>query len=422
MCLVSLCFRIMNPNKPFHHEFEALEVAKLMQKKLAGERLAVREEALIRSWGEQYDPKGLVEACLNDHSGLQDELRAGKAKYHTEESLQRVWARLGIPSEKRQENKQRSPVKIISLVAAAAAACILLAVGFFYFTTENERIGGVVHVVDIPPGGNRAQLVLSNGKTLTLSESNEAIVIEGKAITYEDGTPVLSEEQDLSTEGQTADYASLVTPKGGQYQIVLPDGSRVWLNAASELRYPVNFDADARVVELEGEAYFEVAHVSGAKGKSLPFLVRTRNQVVRVLGTSFNLSAYADDAETTTTLLEGSVEVLSEAGIGTRLVPGEQSRLNQGNFNVRRVDVSQSIAWTNGFFQFDGADIETVMRQIGRWYDVEVRFEGEPERRRITGKAYRNANASQVLEILHHLEIPFRMEKDAIVISKKKRK
>jgi transmembrane sensor len=205
------------------------------------------------------------------------------------------------------------------------------------------------------------------------------------------------------------DFNSVTTPKGGEYRVVLPDGSHVWLNAASSLKFPVSFRGRERRVELTGEAYFEVAH-----NKALPFRVVTSSQVVQVLGTHFNVMAYADEGPAKTTLLEGSVKV-GVGGTTKIIVPGQQAVADK-TLSVRAVDAEAVVAWKNGQTYFKNTDIPTMMRTLSRWYDVEVEYQGKIPERRFTGGIPRKSNLSTMLRILGEMDIHTRIQGHKIVI------
>jgi transmembrane sensor len=193
-------------------------------------------------------------------------------------------------------------------------------------------------------------------------------------------------------------YNTIETPKGGQYRIDLPDGTMVWLNAGSSLRYPNRFAGQERKVALTGEAYFEVA-----KNKQMPFRVVSGKQVVEVLGTHFNINAYTDEASVKTTLLEGSVNVLLQETHQSELLnPGQQAvvKYNGSSIVVQPVKVEEAVAWKNGYFMFVDADLESIMRQLARWYDVEVAYEGNLGSLKFGGMVSRSKSIAQTLRIL----------------------
>jgi ferric-dicitrate binding protein FerR (iron transport regulator) len=200
----------------------------------------------------------------------------------------------------------------------------------------------------------------------------------------------------------------VTTPRGGQYQLLLSDGSKVWLNSASSIRFPVSFAGDTRRVEVSGEAYFEVA-----KNPSMPFKVDVdgKNEV-EVLGTHFNINSYADEGSIKTTLLEGSVKVTSLKTHESKLItPGQQAQLNkEGQITISKADPDKVMAWKNGYFNVDGADTKTVMQLLSRWYDVDVVYEGAIPQREWGGDIEKNLKLSQMLKILEKNNLHFRLE------------
>jgi transmembrane sensor len=246
----------------------------------------------------------------------------------------------------------------------AAAVIILAATSATIYLLNNQsddspKSSESMVQTDIVPGTNRAVLTVGN-KTIDLS-SNKTGIRVGNSIRYTDGEKIADAGQQLL----------LTTPKGGQYQAVLPDGSKVWLNAASSVKFPSKFTGDTREVEITGEVYLEIV-----KNSRQPFYVTTGKTTIHVLGTSFNVNAYSDESSIKTTLVEGSVKVK----IGEReslLKPGQQAKITDEITVSDKVDIDAVMAWKNGRFQFEGAGIEEVMRQIARWYNLEVVYEGK---------------------------------------------
>jgi ferric-dicitrate binding protein FerR (iron transport regulator) len=269
-------------------------------------------------------------------------------------------------------------------------------------------------VNDIEAGENKAILTLGDGSRIILDDAKNGILANQggnsvlKAAEGEIVYSFINEIKDPLTEDQQVPviYNTIETPKGGKFQIVLPDGSKVWLNAASSLRFPTVFNGSKRQVELKGEAYFEVSH-----DKSKIFEVNTRNQVVQVLGTHFNINAYLDEPTVNTTLLQGSVRVSDlRTNISQLLKPGEQSQLSEQIDVINLKDTNEAVAWKEGYFQFDEADIKTVMRQIERWYDVSVIYEGDLPNYRFGGEIERNLSLLQVLKVLEKTKVHFRLD------------
>jgi hypothetical protein len=275
---------------------------------------------------------------------------------------------------------------------AAAAAIVLATVGSFYFFNHREDvILNHTIVADIQPGGNKATLKSSSGGVYNLSGSKGEIIVDSNNIHYEDGVILKNEAEN--------EIITLSTPRGGQYKVTLSDGTKVWLNAASSIVYPTNFTADERKVELTGEAYFEVAH-----NANQPFIVATKNQKIKVLGTTFNVNAYNDDSKTVTTLLTGSVQLSkNNNSILGKLTPGQQAVLNGGNVNIENVDATIFSAWKDGEFRFKASSLVDVLRQIERWYDVDIDYANVPSDIFIHASINRNRQLSTVLIALEKI-------------------
>lgn len=271
---------------------------------------------------------------------------------------------------------------------------------------------------DISPGGNRAFLAVGNGRRFELDSNQSAVVVQGTALRYEDGSLIASLETGGDTAGQAPESVVLSTPPGGQYRISLPDGTNVWVNAASSIRYPVRFTGAKRTVELSGEAYFEVA-----KNPDMPFVVQSGKQELAVLGTRFNVSAYPEDKKVITTLVEGSIKVTPEPGSESRLlVPGQQSilNLNGGNFSVRKVDVSYYTSWKNGLFVFNRLPVQAILPQIERWYNVQFKCPASMEKVLMWGTVSRNVMLSEILEVLTlNTDLKFSLQGKTVLVSQK---
>jgi transmembrane sensor len=276
-----------------------------------------------------------------------------------------------------------------------AAAVLIAAIGFSLYTIKNsvqQNQTALTKNQDIMPGTNKALLTLASGKKMAL-EQQVYTVPKGK--------------------GQNG-YNLIETPRAGQYQVNLPDGTRVWLNAASSLRYPSRFSGTNRTVELTGEGYFEVA-----KNKQHPFVVKTDQQEVQVLGTHFNINSYTDERSTNTTLVEGSVRVTASNGENRLLKPGEQSQLNGKEMEVAQVDTETVLSWKNGDFVFKGDDFKSIMRKISRWYDVEVVYEGDFADLKFGGYISRTKNISAVLSIMESTgKVHFHVKEKRITVSR----
>ena len=301
-------------------------------------------------------------------------------------------------------------------ITAAASILLFISVGVYFFSQKKRLIKQTVQnqTHDITPGGNKAILTLANGSKIVLNEALRGVIARQQNVAI---NQIQNGKIVYSAKGAPIDsllvYNTIATPRGGQYQVVLPDGTKVWLNAASSLKYPTAFYGNERRVELTGEAYFEVS-----KNAAKPFFVKTAAQTVEVLGTHFNINSYADEKATKTTLLEGSVKVYSSANqLSVKLVPGQQALniLNQLQV-IRDADVDEAVAWKNGKFMFRNTDLQTIMRQLSRWYDVDVEYQGNVTARHYIGSINRNVPVSQVFQILKTSGINFTIYGRKIIV------
>jgi len=302
-----------------------------------------------------------------------------------------------------------------------AAATIVLISGislYFYRQHMPDLISPKTEIVnDVRPGSNQAVLTLANGKRIVLNAAVNGEIAEQSGIRIRktaDGQLIytLSDSGTAANTGAAATFNTIETPKGGQYQINLPDGTRVWLNAASSLKYPVRFDRKERKVSLQGEGYFEVA-----KDKRKPFKVNSGSQELEVLGTHFNINSYADELSSKTTLLEGAVRLSPHGGQDLVLSPGQQAVLTSGRMKVAVVDPEEVLAWKNGNFVFNDEGLETIMRKISRWYDVEVSYQRKPADLTFTGVVSRSKNISAVLNALDKTgKVHFKVEGKKVTV------
>src|SRR5690606_30157184 len=273
-------------------------------------------------------------------------------------------------------------------------------------TGINEGTGPAAWSIDEPiPTGNRATLLLGDGSEVNLDENQQGIVVTD-GITYLDGTLLVSADK-ISEK-----WLTLQTPEGGTYRVTLPDGTSVWLNAGSSLRYPVRFSAHERLVELDGEAYFDVVTTGST------FKVVSNGQTVEVLGTQFNVYAYSAEKASHITLVEGSVAVyLQKRGASDPenvdiLKPGQQALVRSGELTVRPVETGAFTAWIEGRFTFDGKPFEQIMQELGRWYGFDVHYEGRIPDDRFMGGAFRTDRIATALQFLESSDIRYRLEKD----------
>ena len=283
-----------------------------------------------------------------------------------------------IRSESKAGRRRVIPLRKIAI--AASVIGLLLVSTFLLYIRNTSREAATAEVSkqrfrnDVLPGGDKATLTLADGSTVVLDEvQNGTLAQQGSSKVIKVGGKLLYDPANSSSKEIV--YNTISTPNGGQYQLALPDGSLVWLNATSSIHFPTSFAGKERRVEISGEAYFEIA-----KNRDMPFVVAVNGAEVQVVGTHFNVNAYNDEDNLKTTLLEGSVKFVSGANINW-LKPGQQSQLASNGLVkvVSNVDVDEVVAWKNGMFGFENAGIETVMRQLSRWYDVEIEYKGKTE-------------------------------------------
>ncbi|SDL16511.1 FecR family protein [Pedobacter sp. ok626] len=322
-----------------------------------------------------------------------------------EEGLQQI---LGFePGKEGKGSVINWPLNIL-LIAATLAIVGTFSTMFF------KRIGVVPitqQMNDVDPGGNKATLTLQNGKRIQLSDAKTGIVVDASKLTYNDGTLINNEQ---------AQSFTISTPRGGTYQVRLPDGSTAWLNAASSLTYNPSLKGEEqyRNVKLSGEAYFEVA-----KDKKHPFVVTTDKQRIEVLGTHFNVSAYNDELSVKTTLLEGSVKVapFTTTGSDTKeviLKPNQESEITSSGISVHKVYADDAIDWKNGEFSFTRERLGSIMRKIARWYDVDIIYtDKQIVNRTFSGFVSKYKKASQVLCLLEQTgDVKFKIEGRRITV------
>lgn len=299
------------------------------------------------------------------------------------------------------------------LRAAAVLTVLLLVMGLGIYFIKRNPSAAVNFTTDIRPGGNKASLTLADGKAINLSDGKTGLNLNTKAPSYTDGAQLQFTLPAVGTN-------TLSTPRGGQYQLILPDGSKVWLNAASKLSFPSSFAGQAqRRVQLTGEAYFEIS-----KNKEQPFLVQTSHQEVEVLGTHFNVSNYKTTQGALTTLLEGSVKVTKlaaksgEQAKNVMLKPGQQAKFSANAFEVKTVDPEIAIAWKDGLFSFRNEPLEDIMQKIARWYDADVIYQDTATgKKRFGGTISKFGQVSEVLGMLALTgEVHFKIEGRTITV------
>ncbi len=314
--------------------------------------------------------------------------------------------------------KSSTFIRRIHYGSVAAILIISLSGYLLYTMLAKEEKPAIISVPakslanEVLPGRNQARLTLGDGSMISLDDTKNGKLASpgGTQISKLANGQVVYSVVDINHQEILSN--TLTTPRGGQFRLTLPDGSIVWLNSASSITYPTAFAGKERKVNVTGEAYFEIAHDA-----SKPFLVSVNGMAISVLGTHFNINAYSDEGAIKTTLLQGSIR-LSSAGMATLLKPGQQAQVVGRTFTlVNDVDLEEVVAWKNGYFSFTKADLQTVMRQIARWYDVEITYEGTIPDRQFGGKISRNSNVTEVLKILQETKVHFRIDGRNIVVT-----
>lgn len=377
--------------------FEELTIVPLLTKYIRGEELTVLEKKTIDVWIAESKSNEIVFEQLQDDEQLAAAFVDFKiAESTTEEGLQKIHGLL---------NRRKSRQKWSMYMRTAAAVLLMISISvWLYRYYQSDKIlpseQTATHISDdVLPGTDQATLTFDDGKVIELVGDKKAIKIDDRGISYIDGTSISVDK---------VKFATLSTPRKGQYQVTLPDGTKVWLNAESSLKYPTQFSSSERFVELQGEGYFEVVH-----DRAKPFIVASNGQQVKVLGTTFNINSYDNEPGTRTTLLSGSVELSTISNKKTiKLKPGQQGRLVNDGFDVKTVDTKPFTAWTSNEFQFQGTTLQEVLRQLERWYDIEVDYSQIPNDIQIQATISRDKKLSTVLYSLEKISnLKFQLNK-----------
>lgn len=374
------------------------EVDRLFELMEKGEAGAAGKEALQQHFQQGLQPTGYTNNDLQER--LQSRLALVKQQIVAEE-----------PAPQTRGSIWRW--------VAVAATVLLVATGIYYWHTAPKRVAATTQQeTEVQPGSDKAVLTLADGKTISLDSSTHGIIgREGQTAINQRGGQIIYDASNAQS-GEVV-YNTLSTPRGGQYQLTLPDGSRVWLNAASSIRFPAVFNDSARLVYITGEVYFEVSKQTAKNGRKVPFHVMIPGAEIKVLGTHFNVNAYDDEDAAKTTLLEGAIVVKANESSVT-LKPGQQAVLSRAHSPLtiaHSPDLEQVLAWKNGLFRFDGIQLSTMMRQLARWYDVEVTFApGAPVSELFNGAIQRSLQLSQVLTGMDAMGIHVKREGKHLIV------
>jgi ferric-dicitrate binding protein FerR (iron transport regulator) len=375
----------------------AIYIGRLIFKEAGGQVLTEKELADLTIWRESTAHRKQLSGQLQDRSAVANEIRRLNNEYDADDAVYKIFGRLNLDLRPLKEKAHLALMWRRSISAAAAVLFILI--GVWYFGTRSKEgppIGSSSgqHQNDIKPGSNKAILTLADGRRIVLDSARNGQLAQQGNVKVVESHGQLSYE--TGNKGGEVVYNMMTTPRGGQYQLVLPDGTKVWLNAASSIRYPTFFSGANREVELTGEGYFEVA-----PNKSRPFIVKAGNMNVTVLGTHFDIMAYEDEENRRATLLEGKIMV----GKGTDekiIAPGQQAIVNNNRPVIidKNADIDKAVAWKTGFFKFNDTDIKTLMREISRWYDIEVVYNITDFSGEFGGRISRKLNLSELVKLL----------------------
>jgi transmembrane sensor len=369
----------------------------IIEKYLRGD--ATEQECqMVNDWYYSFNDESTLSGA--DLKQLHNQVRE-RIRMRLDESISKVKA-----AEKRRSRFRQ--------LAAAIVIPAVLTIGIYFISKKNTGTavtdpGSVAIAEDsIVPGGNKATLILADGRKIVLDSAHAGIVgaegglqiikPEDGAIVYKAGTP--------NRQAGKVLYNTIITPRGGQHRVTLPDGTTVWLNSASTLRYSIAPEESSREVYLQGEGYFEVATALSETGSKKPFIVsvhttRKDDMKVNVLGTRFNIMGYGDEEVVKTTLVEGRVELWHNSRHAA-IVPGQQATLSKTDpgFTLAKADIRQALAWKNGEFRFEKMSIQGIMRQLSRWYETEVEFKGNMDGAHLSGVFSKTDDIKQLLEVL----------------------
>lgn len=398
-------------------------IASLIIKQWRGE-LSFQEQQELSQWAQMSPANEELLDQLTTDETLRKELLD---YYEAEEAKEIIWKKIDSATNEKESLPVlpltvRTRWKYKFAIAAVTIATLITTGVYLTLRRPGKPVVTAVANTDparVLPGGNKAVLTLASGKKIILDDAaNGKLAEEGNSIVSKTKDGELEYKAGTQTVNSKVTINTLATPKGGQFTIVLPDRTIVWLNAASSITYPTAFTGAERRVQITGEAYFEVA-----KNTAKPFKVQItsgdREEEIEVLGTHFNVNAYEDEAAVRTTLLEGKVKV-SAIGINQSsiLKPGEQVSLSSQLSHPMPVETEEVIAWKNGEFSFSGAPIEVVLKQAARWYDIEVEYPNGKPTDRFRGHISRNVNLNQLLEIFRISEVKFRLEGQKLIVYK----
>jgi transmembrane sensor len=373
-----------------------LTIKNLLAKYKAG-TISAEEMVLLETWYLQWNPEK-QDLSEEELLAIKDEVWRSVAP-RRQFTLKHTWPR----------------------VAAAASLLLVISLSAYFLSHKTPAVKPTQSIAvqkpDFKPGGNKAMLILADGRQIVLKDAAAGKLAEQGAVVINKTAEgkIIYGALAGNTRAKTPAFNTMTTPRGGQYQLTLADGTKVWLNAASSITFPVAFAGAERKVVVNGEAYFEVAHDARK-----PFIVSTGNQEITVLGTHFNVKAYDDDAGISTTLLAGSIRIKNlTSGRADLLSPGQQAKIyrNKNDINIKTVNTEDAISWKNGYFLFDNQEIKSIMKIMSRWYDVDVEYKNSNKHDRFGGTFSRSANMSEILNNLERVgNVHFKMEAKKVIV------
>jgi len=377
-------------------------ISNLLEKFVAG-TATPSEESELHAWYRQLN--------LSKEDNIPILLKESEKEQLKRKMLRDMLKQIGsqspgkvVPFYKKKEFIRKIAVAAIFFIVAASIL-------FIYNPRKQSHVVIALNILkeDIAPGHNGAILHLSNGKTIALDSTGDGVIAQ------QGGLKIVKKDGKLSYIGKSDKvvYNDIVTARGQQWELELPDGTKVWLNAASSIHYPLSFKGKERLVKITGEAYFEVVHNSAQ-----PFKVQVGNLQIEDIGTTFNVNAYSDEPLTKTTLVDGSVKV--STGNNTKLLTPGQQAITQENNSIqikKNVNVEEVISWKNGQIRFENEDLQTIMRQISRWYDVDISYQNNIPNKIFNGGISRKSNLSELLKILEFEGVRFTQKGRNIIVN-----
>nr|WP_199156182.1 FecR family protein [Pedobacter sp. ASV2] len=397
---------------------EKLDYIKSLYSKYLNDTIDDQEKEILYNFFDQASDEDLNKIIT---TSFESDYQIPSNLEYLEKDVQRIFQKIKMHTENVQ------PVQSIknnlwvryALIAVAALLLLGLSFGLYLYISKSENHTPALlsdKQIKVNPGTDKATLTLDDGRTILLDTVSSGLLPTQAGVDVAKvGKGQLAYNATSNPSSQFV-YNTIKTPRGGQFQVILPDNTHVWLNAASSIKFPIAFLGNSREVTITGEAYFEVS-----KNKNKPFRVKTADQTVEVLGTHFNVNSYSDEPATVTTLAEGSVRVSlpsssNDHSHAMTIVPGQQAATTKDNITVGTADLDAALAWKNNQIYFKQASIQTIMRQVARWYNIEVEYKGKIPNRKFTGGIYRTDNLNDLLKILMLNDLHFELINNTLIV------